>query len=363
MMKTLRYACFILFLLSCREKQPNYLEEALILAGGNRQELEKILQHYRQNPADSLKYKAAVFLIENMPKHQSVDYPDMDDYYSQIRAVYAVKDKTEEQAISLIRQVAVNRQNIIRTDDIRAICAAFLINQIDRAFETRDYPWAQSISWEEFCDQVLPYRVTQEPLEDWRPLYKQRMETLIDSLVSVNASDSLVCATLMAFFKPNSFLWVNNGFPLPFHPSLYLEMNTGNCNDLTLFTQYVMRTAGLPVSYDFTPQWGNRYLGHEWNAITINNKAVTFQINDIVPFGEHIPSRTSNKLTKVYRRMFSVQAESLPEQFPEEDIPHLFRSPLIRDVSEYYFKPFDIQVDLVYSLPVRKAVAYLMEQI
>lgn len=42
------------------------LETALIQAGDNRAELEKVLNHYA---VDSLKYKAACFLIENMPYH------------------------------------------------------------------------------------------------------------------------------------------------------------------------------------------------------------------------------------------------------------------------------------------------------
>lgn len=42
------------------------LEQNLRLAGKNRSELEKVLQHYRQNPKDSLQLKAAIFLISNM---------------------------------------------------------------------------------------------------------------------------------------------------------------------------------------------------------------------------------------------------------------------------------------------------------
>lgn len=40
------------------------LDRALDMAGDNRIELEKVLDHFKD---DSLKYKAAVFLIENMP--------------------------------------------------------------------------------------------------------------------------------------------------------------------------------------------------------------------------------------------------------------------------------------------------------
>nr|WP_310648363.1 hypothetical protein [Bacteroides thetaiotaomicron] len=61
-----------LFFFSCAEKEKctpmvSFLETALQQAGENRVELEKVLSHYKTDPADSLKYKAACFLIENMP--------------------------------------------------------------------------------------------------------------------------------------------------------------------------------------------------------------------------------------------------------------------------------------------------------
>jgi hypothetical protein len=45
------------------------LELALSMAGANRPELEKVLAHYSADAADSLKYRAACFLIENMIYH------------------------------------------------------------------------------------------------------------------------------------------------------------------------------------------------------------------------------------------------------------------------------------------------------
>ena len=47
-------------------------------------------------------------------------------------------------------------------------------------------------------------------------------------------------------------------------------------------------------------------------------------------------------------------------QKPKEEIPTLFKNPLIKDVSEYYFNPIDIQVDLIYSPPAKKQYAYIM---
>jgi hypothetical protein len=51
-------------LCSCRKT--DRLEQALTLTGENRAELEKTLAHYSADPADSLKYRAACFLIERL---------------------------------------------------------------------------------------------------------------------------------------------------------------------------------------------------------------------------------------------------------------------------------------------------------
>jgi hypothetical protein len=62
--------CFPL-LFACN-RRPSHLEQALALAGENRAELEKVLAYYSDGPADTLKYRAACFLIENMTGHHEV---------------------------------------------------------------------------------------------------------------------------------------------------------------------------------------------------------------------------------------------------------------------------------------------------
>lgn len=50
------------------DKQEEYLEDALEMAGDNRYELEKVLNHYSDNPE---RLKAAQWLISNMPLHHT----------------------------------------------------------------------------------------------------------------------------------------------------------------------------------------------------------------------------------------------------------------------------------------------------
>jgi hypothetical protein len=64
----------IICLFSCSKPYSNELEAVLEQAGKNRRELEKVLKHYSREPADSLKWRAAEFLISNMPGKYSVYY-------------------------------------------------------------------------------------------------------------------------------------------------------------------------------------------------------------------------------------------------------------------------------------------------
>ena len=63
--------CFLISIVSCKNENKR-LKIALELAGDNKEELLKVINHY-QAPKDSLKLKAAYFLIENMPYHFSYD--------------------------------------------------------------------------------------------------------------------------------------------------------------------------------------------------------------------------------------------------------------------------------------------------
>lgn len=62
--------CVSCALCSCSDNEERRLEKVLEMAGTNRAELEKVMEHYR---GDSLKLRAARFLIENMQYHFSIN--------------------------------------------------------------------------------------------------------------------------------------------------------------------------------------------------------------------------------------------------------------------------------------------------
>ena len=118
-------------LLSCTDKKTEeaiQLEKALIFAGDNRVELEKVLYHYNQCVADSLKYKAAHFLIRNMPDYYSYYSPENDSIKDLYQAV-AQKKMSEDVAIEVAQKKFVpfleRNQKVIY--DSHVITASYLI--------------------------------------------------------------------------------------------------------------------------------------------------------------------------------------------------------------------------------------------
>jgi len=91
---TISFLALVLF--SCQSR-PSELESALMLAGENRPELEKVLKKYAADPGDSLKYRSAVFLIENMPGYHGYEGSGISDYRGYFHALRA--SKSEPKAI------------------------------------------------------------------------------------------------------------------------------------------------------------------------------------------------------------------------------------------------------------------------
>jgi hypothetical protein len=73
-------------------RRPSRLEQALALAGENRAELEKVLTHYSRTADDSLKLRAAVFLIENMRWHYCHESKNLDRFYATVDSVFSSED-------------------------------------------------------------------------------------------------------------------------------------------------------------------------------------------------------------------------------------------------------------------------------
>lgn len=166
-----------------REEMITPLEAALLSAKNNRKELEKVLCHYQKNPADSLKYKAACFLIENMPFYTYSDGEQLENYKSYYAWLKVCKNKTPQQISDSVEKVFGPMKEPVKKRDILEIDSAYLCHNIDWAFKVwQEQPWGKNISFDTFCEYLLPYRIDDEPLTYWRETYYEKYNSLLDSL-------------------------------------------------------------------------------------------------------------------------------------------------------------------------------------
>lgn len=344
-------ACFY----ACTSTTP--LENVLKEAGDNRAELEKVLQHYSQHPEDSLKLQAARFLIANMHGKYSYDSPDIRTYYQKADSVFKdsrIHDLYELRLDTLLE--AIDREKVETLPDAMHMTSELLIGNIDSAFAARErYDWCRRLSFGDFCEYVLPYRTGTAPLEAWRPLMQARFGAIVDSLVAAGAPDTTVCQAVCAEY------FAALHYPKTFKPDypcrLLFDMKVAPCIEWVNFGLYALRTFGMPVVCDFTPNWANRSMGHEWGVLRYgDNQQYLFLMGD-----REDHRKRFDKMAKAYRKTATAQQESLAMQaIGGEEIPTLFKDAFFSDVSQLYFTPVDITVDLEYPAPVPKRVAYIM---
>lgn len=328
--------------------QPSHLEQVLALAGENQAELVKVLEHYRRNPSDSLKYRAACFLIENMPGRYSDSDRQAEAYYDLFEQWLDLSDGgriliEKEVSDSLIRVFHLNTSPE-RLPDVRYITASYLINNIERAFEVRtSMPWGKDVPFDVFCEEILPYRIGQESLENWRDIILEQYRPLYDSLRNSDA-DALTAS--IRIFDAMGTTWdaINNfSGLLPYmNYSMIHALRTGPCLERVKYGLYVMRAFGVPVTLDFTPQWPDRRMGHTWCSVRKRNgQYIPFIPTESKP-GE--PHKPDHKMAKAYRNTYEANRKSLAFAATGQPVPMFFRNPYMQDISSLTFSSADIVI-------------------
>lgn len=333
------------------------LEQVLEIAGENRAELEKTLLYYSIDRADSLKLRAAQWLIANMEKNYAYDSKDIRQFYKDADSLFRdslVHDQYEYRLDTLLRKIDLKKVKVY--PDVKTITSDFLIHNIDDAFKTWiTYPWCRDMSFNDFCEYILPYRLGTCPLEEWRPLMKSRFGAIVDSLSMLNVEDTIVCDRLCREYY--TVIHYPQSFKPQYPASSLLNIIVAPCPEWSNLGIYAMRTFGIKAVCDFTPQWANRSMGHDWTVMISGRKEYVFMIGE-KQWGEH--RDWFGKMAKVYRRTAVLQRESLAMKNVDEEIPALFQDPYYIDISDHYFEPKDIKIKLERKAPVSRKLAYIM---
>ncbi|MDR0559061.1 MAG: discoidin domain-containing protein [Prevotellaceae bacterium] len=349
----MKYIIFIAVVLFVSCRQSLRLEQALTLAGDNRAELETVLAHYKENPADSLKYRAAVFLIENMPIHY---------YMEENRELYFLMDSLNQSSLSddevynkLDSIKNIYPESTIGTHyDITTLTSDFLISHIDKIFSVwQQTSWANKYDFQDFCEYVLPYSVSTEKREFWIDYYREKYKSALSEYTNeITLVD--ICDRLNDSLIAKYPLQIKNDALPDYSPIMSDNIRFGRCDSYTFRTIYLMRSLGIPVGLDFSPMWMSFLMGHSWNMLLAENgKSYPF-----MGFDENIQQWVfAKEAPKIYRKTFSVQKECLAVQKINEPIPPLFKQKNIKDVSSEYFQGTDVEINI--EKKTSSKIAYL----
>jgi hypothetical protein len=334
----LSFAISLILFISCASPAPDRLSMALRFAGENRGELEKVLAHYRD---DTLKYKSACFLIENMPRYYSYE----EDAYLNTQAAMIQACKNNNNDILPLNNQANSFNRAGKIYDSQVITAEYLIENIDFAFKLwEEKPWNKYLSFEDFCEYLLPYRIGNEPLENWRKVYYEKYNPALDSLYS--GTDVIEAANLLSLYvgKMEEVTYLDLSLIINPGALFYLDKKCGNCVDIRNLSVFLLRSVGIPAAEEFYPISPDEGDGmHAWTIIRdTTGRGVVFRMPGM-EVGRDI--RMKYRKGKVYRLYFGLQEREKPDA---QALPPFFRHPYLRDVTSDYID------ENTYLLPVER---------
>ena len=347
----------LIFLVACwftvqhkRWRNPPYspeINKVLFMAGKNRPELEKVLKHYSYPPADSLKLKAAEFLIINMPGKYSEYY---DVPWNDVATVYLRWTSVAD------RQRVLNTYKFgekVRQNDVEHISANFLIDNIDLAFEAwRNRPWGKHVSFDAFCEEILPYRVGTEQLEDWRRKALASFSD-IDARLNDPATTAVDACCMINELLPK--FRMDKDFP-SMNFSQALASTRGPCKEMATLATFALRAHGVPVTLETTPLWVGLPNGHAWNTVrdSLGNH-ITFMGTDTNPYKPH--QGVTYPKAKAYRHTFASHKKILTAN---EHIPPLLKEHAnMKDVTAEHNYMDTVTVHLKYHAGTPTGYVYL----
>jgi hypothetical protein len=303
MKKGLIYLITVILATGC-SRYSTEIENVLQQAGKNRSQLEKVLKHYSRNPADSLKLRAAEFLIINMPGKYSVEYNvPFENLLSFCMRLGGIGSR---QAVDK----AYGSIEPMIKDDVKYITGDYLINNIELAFKVwEEQPWGKNVPFDIFCEEILPYRIANEPLENWR-------EKVLAGFAKLNSSFKTQpgITTVEACSQVNSQLprfRLSNEMP-EMNYSMIMSVTRGMCDEMAALAVFVMRALGIPVTKDCTLKWPKSNIGHSWNSVYDGfDRHVSFMGTESNPGQE--PIYRHKPKSKVYRQTFAKQKINIDE--------------------------------------------------
>ena len=316
------FATLTLVAFSGCSKDDLYLHYALKAAGKNKTELKAVLKHYRTVDKDPEKLKAAKYLIANMPAHYSYrDTAAINSYYSKALQILGTGPSPDWQrdTLRLIgdTQFAGSISSII--SDIEVMTANYLIYSIDHAFrQWRSQPWAKHLSYDDFQDWILPYKVTElQSFDAWRDTLSQHYSDSIHTITDPDDQRNTIYGAIEIVRNEihskqseigHRVIWEDRGSIPMRSAATWVRMTYGSCMDYVTMGTAVFRSMGLPAIVDLVPSWGRNSEGHSWYVFPDDRGREQVTINSLImPAGMQF--YPYERIPKVWRRTYKINRD------------------------------------------------------
>lgn len=190
------------------------LEQALTLAGSNRGELESVLFRYER---DGFATAALRFQIVNMP-----------------------------------------------LADLGCVTAEQIAENYELAFAVLELPYTQHYDLATWAHYVLPMRVSQEPLEDWRRLFHDELRPGVEDVDTLE----LAYTKIRPVADRCGFKQTQRRDQGPFST---LKSGYGRCEELIIVHVDALRAIGVPARLAYCPYWSHTDNNHAWVELMLDD--------------------------------------------------------------------------------------------
>lgn len=353
-------AIVIVLLASCQKKSS--LEWALQAAGQNRAELERVLDHYADDPE---KRAAAEYIISNLPAHYSYGTDSIDLYYDYALRMFRSGLDPDRQNDSLLAFSRDSVPDLTKNTvcDAECITSDYLIYSIDHAFlQWKQRPWAAHVGFDEFCEWLLPYKAVElQSLDHWRdtlPAFfsEYLQDVLVDDVEYNTAFRTLDYVRNELIDKIHMHgIYSESCYPM-LSASTMARQTFGRCADYVHLAVLTYRSLGLPVAIDETPYWGRFRSGHAW-YILLGDRGqelpAEWDLGSVPGWGffpyERIP--------KVYRNTFAMDPDRVRYARTAK-----YRYPFNlcqKDVTDHYMKTSDLEIPITKGGQLKDRYCYI----
>ena len=149
--------------------------------------------------------------------------------------------------------------------DLATVTADFLLETVSLGREARErFPWGSTVPHDIYLQYVLPPRVSQEPLENWRAYLLDELTPRLDGLSSMEEAALEVnrwCGEHVGF-KPTQrrdqgvFETLASGY--------------GRCEEMMIVHIAACRSVGIPAREAWTPYWTTCDNNHAWTELWVD---------------------------------------------------------------------------------------------